>query len=635
MSEIARPEQKGEPLRIGLLGSPNSGKTTLFNALTGLRAKVGNYPGVTVEKREGIARLQDRSAHLIDLPGTYSLNAMSPDEAVVGDALEGRIEDLDPPNALLVVADACSLERSLLLIGQILRLRKPTCLALTMMDELEARGGSIDLPRLEAALGIPVIPVVGHRGKGIRALRERLKEPRNWSAPPVDPPETANERAEWADSILAACLRERPSHHAISEKIDRVILHPVWGSLLFLLVMLTFFQLIFAWAQPAMDVIDAGIGFASETIRQNLGESLLAAFLADGLVAGVGSVLIFLPQIILLFSLLYLLEDLGYMARAAFVVDRAMARVGLEGRAFVAMLSSFACAVPGIMATRSIPSPRDRLVTILVAPLMTCSARLPVYALLIAAFVPDTEVVGPIGLQGLVLFGLYLAAPVAALSIASILRRTLLIGSSLPFSLELPSYRLPGLRLWLSQIWGSTSAFLRRAGGIILLVSILLWVLLTFPRATPPEDLSPDRVATYALEHSAAGQIGHFIEPAIAPLGFDWKIGVGLVASLAAREVIVATLGQIYAASAPGVPLREAIRNDVDPQTGQRIFTPPTVAALLVFFIFALLCTSTLAIMVRETNSWRWPAFAFLYMLALAYGFSWIAHTVTAAIIRT
>ena len=635
MSEIARPEQKGEPLRIGLLGSPNSGKTTLFNALTGLRAKVGNYPGVTVEKREGIARLQDRSAHLIDLPGTYSLNAMSPDEAVVGDALEGRIEDLDPPNALLVVADACSLERSLLLIGQILRLRKPTCLALTMMDELEARGGSIDLPRLEAALGIPVIPVVGHRGKGIRALRERLKEPGNWSAPPVDPPETANERAEWADSILAACLRERPSHHAISEKIDRVILHPVWGSLLFLLVMLTFFQLIFAWAQPAMDVIDAGIGFASETIRQNLGESLLAAFLADGLVAGVGSVLIFLPQIILLFSLLYLLEDLGYMARAAFVVDRAMARVGLEGRAFVAMLSSFACAVPGIMATRSIPSPRDRLVTILVAPLMTCSARLPVYALLIAAFVPDTKVIGPIGLQGLVLFGLYLAAPVAALSIASVLRRTLLIGSSLPFSLELPSYRLPGLRLWLSQIWGSTSAFLRRAGGIILLVSILLWVLLTFPRATPPEDLSPDRVATYALEHSAAGQIGHFIEPAIAPLGFDWKIGVGLVASLAAREVIVATLGQIYAASAPGVPLREAIRNDVDPRTGQRVFTPPTVAALLVFFIFALLCTSTLAIMVRETNSWRWPAFAFLYMLALAYGFSWIAHTVTAAIIRT
>lgn len=632
MSETALSETGG-PLRIGLLGSPNSGKTTLFNALTGLRAKVGNYPGVTVERREGVARLEGRSANLIDLPGTYSLNAMSPDEAVVGDVLGGRVEGLVPPEALLVVADACSLERSLLLVGQILRLRKPTCLVLTMMDELEARGGSIDLPRLEAALGVPIVPVVGHRGKGISALREKLKQPEAWSAPPVDPPESATERADWAESILSACLRKRPDPHAISERVDRVILHPVWGSLLFLVVMLTFFQLIFAWAQPAMSVIDSVIGLSGEAVRLHLGEGLLSDFLADGLIAGVGSVLIFLPQIVLLFSLLYLLEDLGYMARAAFVVDRAMARVGLEGRAFVAMLSSFACAVPGIMATRSIPSPRDRLVTILVAPLMTCSARLPVYALMIAAFVPDTKLMGPIGLQGLVLLALYLAAPVAALSIAAVLRRTLLIGGSLPFSLELPSYRLPGLRLWLSQVWSSTSAFLRRAGGIILLVTILLWVLLTFPRATPPPDLSPDRQATYALEHSAAGQMGHFIEPAIAPLGFDWKIGVGLVASLAAREVIVATLGQIYAASAPGVPLREAIRNDTNPLTGQRIFTPPTVAALLVFFIFALLCTSTLAIMVRETNSWRWPAFAFAYMLGLAYGFAWIAHTVTAAII--
>ena len=633
MSEAALPEH-GETLRIGLIGSPNSGKTTLFNAITGLRAKIGNYPGVTVERREGLAHLGKRTANLIDLPGTYSLSPLSPDEAVVGDVLRGEVEGLGPPHALLVVADACSLERSLLLIGQVLRLGRPTCLALTMMDELKARGGSLDLSRLEAALGIPIIPVVGHRGKGIAALREQLAQPENWSAPPIEPPESAQERAQWAASILSVCLRTRPGHHAITEKIDRVILHPFWGSLIFLAVMLTFFQLIFAWAQPAMDLIDTGIGWASDAVRLNLAPGLFTDFLADGLIAGVGSVVIFLPQIVLLFSLLYLLEDLGYMARAAFVVDRAMARAGLEGRAFVAMLSSFACAVPGIMATRSIPSPRDRLVTILVAPLMTCSARLPVYALLIAAFVPDQKVLGPIGLQGLVLLSLYLAAPVAALSVAAVLRQTLLTGDSLPFSLELPSYRLPGLRLWLTQIWSSTSAFLRRAGGIILLVTVLLWVLLTFPRATPPPDLSPDREAAYALEHSAAGQMGHFIEPAIAPLGFDWKIGVGLVASLAAREVIVATLGQIYAASAPGVPLREAIRNDVNPQTGQKIFSPPTVAALLVFFIFALLCTSTLAIMVRETNSWRWPAFAFFYMLALAYGFSWIAHTVTAAIIR-
>ncbi|MFP6639471.1 MAG: ferrous iron transporter B, partial [Myxococcota bacterium] len=538
-----------------------------------------------------------------------------------------------PPEALVVVADACSLERSLLLVGQILRIGRPTCLVLTMMDELRTRGGRINLPRLEAALGIPVLPVVGHRGTGIGALRRQLAHPETWSAPPVEPPEDALGRANWAESILSVCLDERAGQHTLTDRIDRIVLHPLWGTLLFLAVMLTFFQLIFAGAQPAMNAIDAGVGAAGLAVRSGLGEGLLSDFLADGLIAGVGAVVIFLPQIVLLFALLYLLEDLGYMARAAFVVDRAMARVGLEGRAFVAMLSSFACAVPGIMATRSIPSPRDRLVTILVAPLMTCSARLPVYALLIAAFVPSRDVLGPIGLQGLVLFGLYLAAPVAALSVAAVLRRTLLTGSPLPFSLELPSYRLPGAKLWLSQVWGSTSAFLRRAGSIILLVSVLLWVLLTFPRATPPADLDPNQAAGYALQHSTAGQIGRAIEPIIAPLGFDWKIGVGLVASLAAREVIVATLGQIYAASAPGVPLREAIRGDINPVTGKRVFSPPTVAALLVFFVFALLCTSTIAIMARETNSWRWPAFAFAYMLVLAYGFAWLAHTLTKAII--
>jgi ferrous iron transport protein B len=360
---------------------------------------------------------------------------------------------------------------------------------------------------------------------------------------------------------------------------------------------------------------------------------LLADFLADGLIAGVGSVVIFLPQIVLLFSLLYLLEDVGYMARAAFVVDRAMARIGLEGRAFVALLSSFACAVPGIMATRTIPSPRDRLVTILVAPLMTCSARLPVYALLIAAFVPPKPVLGPVGLQGLVLFGLYFVAPVAAMGVAAVLRRSLLPGEGMPFSLELPSYRIPGLRLWLSQVWGSTWAFLRRAGTIILLASMVLWVLLTFPRSTPPPDLSPQQAAAWSLERSAAGHIGKAIEPAIAPLGFDWKIGVGLLASLAAREVFVSTLGQVYASEDPGASLREAIRADVNPRTGEKIFTPPTVAALLTFFVFALQCTSTIATMARETNSWRWPAFAFGYMLALAYGFALLARAVTAALI--
>ncbi len=626
-------ETQASPLRLGLIGSPNSGKTTLFNALTGLRAKVGNYPGVTVERREGSLDLSGRPAVVMDLPGTYSLDPISPDEAVVCRVIAGEIQGVSAPDALVVVADACSLERSLLLIAQVLIEERPTCLVLTMMDELAARGGSLDIQRLEDALGIPIVPVVGHRGLGIRQLRECLTAPETWSQPPVLPPSDRSALSAWVDSVMTACHAQKPARHAITERIDRVVVHPVLGSLLFAAVMLTFFQLIFAWATPAMDWINDAVGLASDRVRMILPAGLLADFLTDGLIAGVGSVVVFLPQIVLLFALLYLLEDVGYMARAAFVVDRAMARIGLEGRAFVALLSSFACAVPGIMATRTVPSPRDRLVTILVAPLMTCSARLPVYALLIAAFVPAENVLGPIGLQGLVLFGLYFVAPLVAMTVAAVLRRTLLPGEGMPFILELPSYRVPSLNLWLSQVGGSALAFVRRAGTIILVASVVLWMLLTFPRSTPLPDLDPQAAAAYSLEHSAAGRVGKAIEPVIAPLGFDWKIGVGLLASLAAREVFVSTLAQIYATEDPDASLREAIRTDVNPQTGLRVFTPPTVAALLVFFVFALQCTSTIATMARETNSWRWPAFAFGYMLVLAYGFAWLARTVTAAVI--
>jgi len=624
-------ENQTFPLRLGLIGSPNSGKTTLFNALTGLRAKVGNYPGVTVERREGSLDLSGRSAVVMDLPGTYSLDPISPDEAVVSRVIGGEIQGVTAPDALIVVADACSLERSLLLIGQVLLEERPPCLVLTMMDELAARGGRLDTQRLEDALGIPVVPVVGHRGLGIRQLRECLTASETWSRPPVLPPEDRELLSAWVDSVMAACHAQRPAFHALTERIDRVVVHPVLGTLLFAAVMLTFFQLIFAWATPAMDWINDAVNLASDSVRTLLPAGLLADFLADGLIAGVGSVIVFLPQIVLLFALLYLLEDVGYMARAAFVVDRAMARIGLEGRAFVALLSSFACAVPGIMATRTLPSPRDRLVTILVAPLMTCSARLPVYALLIAAFVPAANVVGPIGLQGLVLFALYFIAPLAAMTVAAVLRRSLLPGEGMPFTLELPSYRVPSLNLWLSQVGGSAMAFVRRAGTIILVASVILWMLLTFPRSTPQPDLEPQAAAAYSLEHSAAGRVGKFIEPAIAPLGFDWKIGVGLLASLAAREVFVSTLAQIYATEDPDASLREAIRTDVNPETGLRVFTPPTVAALLAFFVFALQCTSTIATMARETNSWQWPTFAFGYMLLLAYGFAWLARTVTAA----
>jgi ferrous iron transport protein B len=628
VSELAA--STAAPLRFGLLGSPNSGKTTLFNGLTGLRARVGNYPGVTVERREGVLRLGTRRAVVIDLPGTYSLEPLSPDEGVVRRVLAGELSD--PPDALVVVADACTLERSLLFVAQVLRVGMPTCLVLTMTDELHARGGRLDLARLERALGIPVLGVVGHRGLGLDALRARLAAPESWSRPHLLPPEDAASRADWAASILEHVVLQRPSRSRLTEAIDRIVLHPLLGSVLFAVVMVLFFQLIFAWAAPAMNAIDAAVGWLAGMARSLLPDGALADFAADGLIAGVGSVVIFVPQIALLFGILYLLEDVGYMARAAFVVDRLMGRIGLEGRSFVSLLSSYACAVPGIMATRTIPSPRNRLVTILVAPLMTCSARLPVYALLIGAFVPAVSVLGPIGLQGLTLLGLYLLGSLSALCIAALLKNTLLKGEGLPFYMELPPYRMPTLRLWGLQVWGSIRAFLRRAGTIILTVSVALWVLLNVPRVAPPPELAPAQARRFALEHSLAGQAGHAIEPLIAPLGFDWKIGVGLLASLAAREVIVATLAQIYAASDEGMSLREAIRRDVDPRTGQAVFTPATVAALLVFFVFALQCLSTIAVMRRETNSWRWPAFAFGYLLALAYTASLAAHALVSGL---
>jgi len=615
------------PLVVGLVGSPNSGKTTLFNALTGLRAKVGNYPGVTVERREASARLDGldgRDVRILDLPGTYSLDPVSEDEAVVARVLEGRIDGVPAPDALVVVADACSLERSLLFVGEVLRSGTPACLVLTMVDELAARGGELDRGRLEAALGVPVVEVVGHRGIGLSELQRLLADPARWSRPPLPPPAERGERAAWAGSIHDHTVRRRPGRHATTDAVDAVVLHPLWGTLLFTAVMVLFFQLVFAWATPAMDAIDAGVGWLAGGLRDVLPPGLLTDFLADGVVAGVGSVVIFLPQIVLLFAILYLLEDLGYMARAAFVVDRVMGRVGLEGRAFVALLSSYACAVPGIMATRTVPSPRDRLTTILVAPLMTCSARLPVYALLVGAFVPATTVWGPFGLQGLVLLGLYLLGAVSALAVAALLKATLLRSEGVPFSMELPSYRVPPVRLVLSQVWSSASAFLRRAGTIILAVSMLLWMLLSFPRVEPPAELSPSEGRRYAIEHSFAGRLGHALEPAIAPLGFDWKVGVGLVASLAAREVIVATLAQVYASAEGETSLRDAVRADP-------VFDPPTVAALLVFFVYALQCMSTLAVMRRETNSWRWPAFAFGYLLVLAYGMGFVAHRVVSA----
>ncbi len=625
MSEVAL----DSPLRLALLGSPNSGKTTLFNALTGLRAKVGNYSGVTVERREGEIVIEGRRAVVVDLPGTYSLHPTSPDEQIVNRVLDGELGDA--PEALIIVADACSLERSLLFVAQVLQRDIPICLVLTMTDELHARGGVLDLPRLERALGVPVRGVVGHKGLGLGDLRRLLARPEMWDRPHLRPPLAESERAPWVESVLASVLIRRAGPHRITDAIDRVVLHPIAGTALFAAIMVGFFQLIFAWATPAMNLIDSAVGAAAAAVHVWLPPGLAADFIADGLIAGIGAVLIFLPQIVLLFFVLYLLEDLGYMARAAFVIDRIMGRFGLEGRCFVSLLSSYACAVPGIMATRTIPSPRNRLVTMLVAPLMTCSARLPVYTLLIGAFVPATTV-GFLGLQGLALLGLYFLGATTALAVAALLKHTLIRGDSLPFYMELPPYRLPTVRLLASQVWGAASAFLRRAGTIILAVSIVLWVLLTFPRAEQNSEWTVSQTKQFGLEHSFAGRAGHALEPLIAPLGFDWKIGVGLLASLAAREVIVATLAQIYVAGDSGTSLRQAIRADRDPDTGRPVFGPATVASLLVFFVFALQCMSTLAILRRESNSWRWPAFAFTYMLCLAYTASFVTYRLVSAL---
>ncbi|MEI8083257.1 MAG: ferrous iron transporter B, partial [Actinomycetes bacterium] len=410
--------------RVALVGSPNAGKTTLFNALTGLRSKTGNYPGVTVARRVGTARVDGRDVLVEDLPGTYSLAPVSPDEQVVADLLEGRIEGVAPPSSLVVVADATTIERSMILIGQVLELRLPTCLVVTMMDELHSRNGNLDLPLLEAALGIPVVGVVGTKGTGIQTVRDLLVHPTDWPVPPLPPPADLEQRSAWISSILEGVLHANPHQHRWTERVDRILLHPVWGSLVFFAVMVVFFQVIFSWAVPLQDLIGAGFDAAGSWVQQNVSNQLLSGLLGQAVIGGVGTVLQFLPQIVGLFLMISLMENVGYMSRAAFVMDRAMGVIGLEGRCFVSMLSSYACAVPGIMSTRTIPSSRNRLATILVAPLMTCSARLPVYTLLIAAFVPNVAVLGPLHLQGLVLFGLYLLGTASALVIAALLKRT-------------------------------------------------------------------------------------------------------------------------------------------------------------------------------------------------------------------
>lgn len=630
----AAPSLAPRPLRVALVGAPNAGKTTLFNALTGSTARVGNYPGVTVERRSGTLLGEDDAVEILDLPGTYALHGETPDEQVVTHVLAGNQAGEPRPDALVVTVDATTLRRGLGLVREALDLGLPTIVVATMIDEVKARGGTFDPMALSRLLGVHVVGVVGHRGVGLDPLRTFLRDPSAWPRPTAGSHGTAEQRFAWADRICdeLGCDELRPNSR--TDRIDRVLLHPVAGVAVFLGVMVLLFQSIFAWAVPAMDAIDETFASLGSYSREILPAGWLTDLWADGILAGVGSVVIFLPQIVILFTALHFLQDVGYMARAAFVVDRVMGWVGLQGRSFVPLLSCYACAVPGIMAARTVASPRERLATILVAPFMTCSARLPVYTLLIAAFVPAATVVG-LGLQGLVMFGLYALGALTAFGSAALLNRTLLKGSVSVFYMELPPYRWPTPRLVARQVWESAAAFLKRAGTIILIASIVLWGLLSFPSAPIDPSLTPTEQASANLEASVAGRVGHAIEPAIEPLGFDWKIGVGLLASLAAREVIVSTLAQIYAVSDAEdfAGLRTALESDVDPVTGERAFTLPTALSLMVFFVFALQCTSTIAIMARETGSWRWPALAFGYMFGLAWLGSFVTYHVARALL--
>lgn len=625
---------------IALVGAPNAGKTSLFTLLTGIRAKTGNYPGVTVARSFG----QMRGADIVieDLPGTYSLKPLSPDEQVVVDSLNGKFDEV--PDAIVLVADATTLRRSLTLVAHALRLDKPTALVVTMTDELAARGGHLDIDGLSRALGIPVFPVIANRGQGLDALRDALPHWPHWQRPALPVPSAPEAKKGWIDSILGAAQYRPASADERTQRIDRFLLHPFFGLATFFVVMFAFFQLIFTVAAPVQGWIEELFAGLSSLIHDIGGNGWLANLLGDAVVGGVGGVLVFLPQIILLFLMIALLEGVGYMARAALMMDRVMAFGGLEGRAFVAMLSAFACAIPGIMATRTMPNARDRLATILSAPLITCSARLPVYALLVGMLVTPNTWVGPFNVQGMVMFGMYVLGGTTAMLAASIAKRVQGRKYSMPFSMELPPYRVPTVRSVVIAMWVSASAFLRKAGTIILTTTIALWLLLNLPvqsteqmQAAGVDTSNAAAVATYTMDHSIAAGVGRAIEPVFAPLGFDWRVNVGIVASLSARETFVATMGQIAAASNPEDPSAELqqMTYESGPNEGQPVFTPPTIIALLLFFAFALQCMSTIGIMRRETGSWRWPAIAFGYMFLLAWSAAFVGHTIAEWVVRS
>ena len=628
--------------RIALVGAPNSGKTSVFNGLTGLRAKTGNYPGVTVSRFVGTSRT-GRHRHVIeDLPGTYSLEPISPDEQITVDVLDGRLEGADRPDALLVVVDATTLRRSLGFLAQVLARGLPACVVVTFTDELARRQGRLDVDAFAQALGVPVLPVVGHRGLGIAQLREQLTTWRTWQAPAVAPPTDPGEQDAWAESVLAFADYRPPERHRVTRRVDAVLLHPLWGTVVFFAVMALFFQTVFTLAAPMQGRVETLFAWLSGQVHTHVGNPWLSGLLGDALIGGVGGVLVFVPQIVLLFLLLALLEGVGYLARAAFLMDRVMARFGLEGRAFVALLSSFACAIPGILATRTLPSAKDRLATMMAAPLMTCSARLPVYVLLIGLLVDPSATLGPFGAQGLVMFGLYLLGAVSAMLAAWAFKRLGdRHGQPVPFFMELPPYRLPAPGAVLAAMWSSAHAFLRKCSTVIVATSVVLWLLLNLPlhgdaqqRAAGVDTTDSVAVSAYTVDHSYAAGLGRLVAPVFDPLGFDWRINVGVLSAQGARETFVATLGQVAAAEDPEAPDQalQAMTYPDGPRAGEPVFTAPTIAALLVYFVYALQCMATVAVLRRETGTWRWPLIAFTYLTVLAWLMAYLARTVTAVL---
>ena len=634
-------------ITIALAGNPNAGKTTLFNSLTGLKQKVANYPGVTVERKEGPWPINGKAAKLIDLPGLYSLDATSLDEHIARDVITGDLEGISRPDVIVAVVDATNLERNLYLVMQLFEFGVPVVIALTMIDVFEKQKHQIDVEMLSALLKTPVVPVNAKSGRGRRELAEKVREVLHtkpvlpYSLHASDEEAGPHGKIFARYSFISEVVQESVWHsdhkqHRVSEKIDRVLTHKFFGLVFLVAILLVVFQTIFSWAHLPMDLLENVFDALRDAARSGMPPGILTDLLTDGIIAGVGGVLVFLPQILLLFFFISLLEDSGYMARAAFLLDKLMSRVGLHGKAFLPLISSFACAIPGIMATRTIESRRDRFATIMIAPFMSCSARLPVYTLMIAAFFAGQTVVGFISVGAVLMLAMYALGIIVAVIVAFVLKRTLLKAPPPPFLMELPPYRLPNLRTVFQNMLTRAFLFLKRAGTVILAISIILWALMYFPRSSQQSAVrsqlaEPGAVATRSvdstpeseqLKHSFAGMLGHTLEPAIRPLGFDWKIGIALIASFAAREVLVSTLSIIYDVGQDKKDQSESVVQavrDAKTDDGRPVWTPLTALTLMVFFVLAMQCMSTVAVVRRETNSWSWPLFMIGYMTALAY----------------